>query len=71
MIRLRRVTAAPSDGCAVVIQPTADEVRAARRWSARSAELAPRGGTKLGALWASEGTVVVVVTGGMATRRPH
>mgnify|MGYP006075312797 CR=1 FL=1 len=41
MIRLRRVTAAPSDGCAVVIQPTADEVRAARRWSARSAELAP------------------------------
>jgi hypothetical protein len=27
------------------------------------------GGTKLGAFWASEGTVVVVVTGGMATRR--
>jgi hypothetical protein len=27
----------------------------------------PAGGTKLGALWASEGTVVVV--GGMATRR--
>jgi hypothetical protein len=39
----------------------------------------PAGGTKLacnepvesGALWASEGAVVVVVTGGMATRRPH
>ena len=31
----------------------------------------PAGGAKLGALWASEGTVVVVVTGGMATRRPH
>jgi hypothetical protein len=30
-----------------------------------------QGGTKLGALWASEGTVVVVVVGGMATRRPH
>ena len=30
-----------------------------------------QGGTKLGALWASEGTVVVVVTGGMATRRLH
>jgi hypothetical protein len=33
----------------------------------------PAGGTKQGALWASEGTVVVtvVVTGGMATRRPY
>ena len=37
----------------------------------------PEGRTKLGALWASEGTVVVVVVvvvvvaGGMATRRPH
>jgi hypothetical protein len=28
----------------LVIQPMADEVRAARRWSARSAELAPQGG---------------------------
>jgi hypothetical protein len=36
-------TAVPSDGCALVIQPTADEVRAARRWPAKSAELAPKG----------------------------
>jgi hypothetical protein len=47
-IRIANGPAVPSDGCAVVIQPTADEVRAARRWSARSAELAPQGGLNLG-----------------------
>jgi hypothetical protein len=38
-------------------------------WEVR--RVGPEGGTKLGALWASEETVAVVVTGEMATRRPH
>jgi acyl-CoA reductase-like NAD-dependent aldehyde dehydrogenase len=43
-IRIANGPAVLSDGCAVVIQPSADEVQVARRWSARSAELAPQGG---------------------------